>query len=70
MQARLALEREHPRRWIAVRIASGVWLLALTAVLYAFGVGGWWAVLLVPAAALHFYWAFLLRTDTADGDAT
>ncbi len=69
IRARLALERLHPRRWIAIRVASGVWLLVLTAVLYAYGVGGWWGALLVPAGALHFYWAFLLRREPPAGAA-
>jgi hypothetical protein len=47
-----------------IRISIGVWLLALTAVLYAYRVGGWWGALLVPAAALHFYFAYRLRHAT------
>ena len=30
------------------------------AMLYGYGRGGWWGVLLVPAATLHFYIAFRL----------
>jgi len=55
------IEAKHPRRWTLVRVGAGVWLLALTAVLYGYGLGGWWGLLLVPAAALHFYRAFRLR---------
>jgi hypothetical protein len=57
----LAIEAKHPRRSIVVRICVGVWLLFLTAIMYGYGVGGWWGVLLVPAAALHFYLAYRLR---------
>ena len=62
-------ERQHPRLWVAVRVTAGVWLLALTALLYAYGVGGWWAALLVPAGALHLYWAFLLHRGASDGNS-
>jgi hypothetical protein len=41
-----------------VRIASGVWLLVLTGLLYANGKSLWWGLLLVPAATLHFYLAY------------
>jgi hypothetical protein len=44
-----------------VRVGSGIWLLVLTAILYGYGRGGWWAALLVPAATLHFYLAYRLR---------
>lgn len=54
----IAIERRHPRFWTAFRIGAGVWLIALTALLYGNGVGGWWGVLLVPAGAVNFYWAF------------
>ncbi|HTW43491.1 MAG TPA: hypothetical protein VMD79_14380 [Solirubrobacteraceae bacterium] len=57
----LAIEARHPRRSIIVRVAVGVWLLALTAFVYTAGPGGWWGALLVPAAALHFYLAYRLR---------
>ena len=54
----VARERHHPRFWFAFRIGAGIWLLALTALLYAYGVGGWWGVLLVPSGVTQFYWAF------------
>jgi hypothetical protein len=41
-----------------LRIGVGVWLLILTAILYGYGRGSWWGVLLVPAAALNFYLAY------------
>jgi hypothetical protein len=53
-----AWEYSHWRVMIPVRVLIGVWLLALTAILYGYDVGGWWGVLLVPAAALHFYVAY------------
>lgn len=62
----------HPRLVARVRVAVGVWLLILTAILCGPGNGGWWGLLLVPAAALHFYLAFRLpraisaRTNSAD----
>jgi hypothetical protein len=51
----------HPLFVARVRMAVGVWLLILTAVLYGYGLGGWWAVLLVPAAACHFYLAYRME---------
>ena len=57
----LAIEARRPRLWICVRAGSGVWLVVLNVILYGFGRGGWWGVLLVPAAALHFYLAYRLR---------
>ena len=48
----------HPLLVARVRIGVGAWLLFLTAILYSRGPGGWWGVLLVPAAALNFYLAY------------
>jgi hypothetical protein len=48
----------HPLLVARVRRGVGVWLLILTAILYGYGQGGWWGVLLVPAAALSFYLAY------------
>lgn len=59
----LALEARHPRRSMVVRVCVGIWLLFLTAIMYGYGVGGWWGALLVPAAALHFYLAYRLRRE-------
>ena len=53
-----AWEYRHPRVMVPVRVLSGIWLVALTAILYGYGVGGWWGLLLVPAAAAHFYVAY------------
>ncbi|HEY5197564.1 MAG TPA: hypothetical protein VIJ51_11130 [Solirubrobacteraceae bacterium] len=61
----------HPRLVARVRVAVGVWLLILTAILYASDRSGWWGLLLV-AAGLHFYLAFRLpraispRTTSTD----
>jgi hypothetical protein len=53
-----AWEYRHRRVTVPVRILSGLWLVALTAILYGYGVGGWWGLLLIPAAAAHFYVAY------------
>jgi hypothetical protein len=53
-----AWECRHRRVMVPVRVLSGIWLVALTAILYGYGVGGWWGVLLIPAAAGHFYAAY------------
>ena len=55
-----AWEYRHARLMLPVRIVTGLWLVFLTAVLYGYGRGGWWGVLLVPAATLHFYIAYRL----------
>ena len=51
-------EYSHRRVMVPVRVVSGIWLTALTAIMYGYGVGGWWGALLVPAAAMHFYAAY------------
>jgi hypothetical protein len=53
-----AWEYGHRRVMVPVRVLIGIWLVALTALLYDYGRGGWWGLLLVPAAALHFYAAY------------
>jgi hypothetical protein len=53
-----AWEYRHRRVMVPVRVVSGVWLVTLTAILYGYGIGGWWGLLLVPAAAAHFYVAY------------
>jgi hypothetical protein len=53
-----AWEYKHRRVMVPVRVVIGIWLVALTAILYGYGVGGWWGLLLVPAAAAHFYVAY------------
>jgi hypothetical protein len=54
-------EYRHPRIFAGVRMGAGVWLLILTAILYGYDRGGWWRVLLIAAAAGHFYFAYLLH---------
>jgi hypothetical protein len=51
-------ECAHRRVMVPVRVACGIWLVILTTILYRYGVGGWWGLLLVPAAALHFFLAY------------
>jgi hypothetical protein len=53
-----AWEYKHRRVMVPVRVVCGIWLVALTAIMYGYGVGGWWGLLLVPAAAAHFYFAY------------
>jgi hypothetical protein len=53
-----AWECRHRRVMVPVRVISGTWLVALTVILYGWGVGGWWGLLLIPAAAGHFYSAY------------
>jgi hypothetical protein len=53
-----AWEYRHRRVMVPVRVICGIWLVALTAIMYGYGVGGWWGLLLVPAAAAHFYFAY------------
>jgi hypothetical protein len=54
-------EQNHARLMLPVRVVIGIWLVALTSILYGYGRGGWWGALLVPAAALHFFIAYRLR---------
>ena len=54
-------EYRHPRVFAGIRMAAGVWLLILTAILYGYDRGGWWGALLIPGAAGHFYFAYLLH---------
>ena len=52
-------DRRHPRFVVRVRVAVGVWLLILGAILLAGGY--WWGVLMAAPAALHFYLAYRLH---------
>jgi hypothetical protein len=56
----VAWEYSHKSLMLPVRLITGIWLVALTAVLYGYGHGGWWGALLVPAATLHFYIVYRL----------
>ena len=49
---------KHPLAVARVRIAVGIWLLVLTGLIFVLGVSGWWALLLLPAAGVHFYLAY------------
>lgn len=52
-------ERRHPQVAIRLRVAIGIWLLVLGAILV--GDGYWWGALMLAPAALHFYLALRLR---------
>jgi hypothetical protein len=58
-QPRWRWERRHPRLIIRLRVAIGIWLLVLGAILL--GDDYWWGVLMVAPAALHFYLAYRIR---------
>ena len=62
-------EYRHARIMVPVRVLSGIWLTFLTAILYGYGRGGLWGLLLVPAAALHFFLAYRVseRVSGRDG---
>jgi hypothetical protein len=52
-------ERTHyPRAWFGLRLAIGVWLLIITAILCQ--QGEWWGLALLAPSALHFYLAYCL----------
>ena len=53
-------EYRHARLMLPVRVLIGIWLVMLTMILYGHHRGGLWGVLLVPAAALHFFLAYRL----------
>jgi hypothetical protein len=50
----------YPGQVAVVRVAVGVWLLALTIILHNEGQGGEWAWLLVPAALVNLALAYRL----------
>ncbi|MGA2006835.1 MAG: hypothetical protein ABSH27_04665 [Solirubrobacteraceae bacterium] len=54
------LEYRHPRLFAGVRMVGGVTLLIIATLLIGYDRGGWWRVLLIPAAAADFYVACLL----------
>jgi hypothetical protein len=59
-QVPVAWEYSHRSLMLPVRVIVGIWLVGLTAVLYGYGHGGWWGVVLVPAATLQIYMAYRL----------
>jgi hypothetical protein len=58
-QPRWQWERRHWRLIARVRVAIGIWLLIVGALIL--GAGYWWGALMVLPAALHFYLAYRLR---------
>ncbi len=58
-QPRWPWERRHPRLIIRVRVAIGIWLLVVGAILV--GERYWWGVLIFAPAALDFYLAYRMR---------
>jgi hypothetical protein len=56
----LTLGDRYPRQVALLRVAVGIWLLLLTAVLSRSGHGGLWVWLLAATAALHFGLAYRL----------
>ncbi len=53
-------EYRHVRVILPLRVAIGIWLLVLTAILYGYDRAGWWTPLLALAALAHFYVAYRL----------
>jgi hypothetical protein len=69
--AKLRWERRRPRLFARLRVAGGVWLLILAALLFGFDRGGWWlAALLLLAAAADFYCAYRLPRAIEAGRRT
>lgn len=58
-QPRWRWERRHWRLIARMRVAIGIWLLVLGAILLSYGY--WWGLVMVAPAALHFYLAYRLR---------
>jgi hypothetical protein len=56
----LKLGSRYPQQVAWVRVAVGIWLLLLTAILYSSGHGSQWAWLLAVTAASHFGLAYRL----------
>jgi len=50
----------YPRQVAWLRIAIGLWLVCLMAILYASGHGGHWAWLLAVGTVVHFAYAYRL----------
>jgi hypothetical protein len=63
------LGSRYPQQVARLRVGIGVWLLFLTAALYASGQGGTWGWLLAVTAVLHFGLAYrLFRIVRKDPD--
>ncbi len=56
-----AFEYRHPRLFCVLLTCTGAWFVILTAILYGYGVGGWWGAVLMPAAAVTLFFAYRLR---------
>jgi fatty acid desaturase len=54
------LGAKHPLKVAWLRIAIGIWLFGLMAVLYGSGHGGQWAWLLALGTVVHFGYAYRL----------
>ncbi len=54
------LGSRYPRQVALVRVAVGIWLLVLTAILYNSGHAGGWEWLLAATGVLHFGLAYRL----------
>lgn len=54
------LGAKHPIQVASLRVAIGIWLLCLMAILYGSGHGGDWAWLLGIATVVHFAYAYRL----------
>ena len=61
MKRMFSFDYRHPRVMARIRVAIGIWLLFLTAILCAYT--SWWGLVLVVPAALHFYLAYRLSHD-------
>ena len=65
----LQLGYRYPLQIAYLRVAVGIWLLCLTAILYGSGHGGQWGWLLVVGAVVHFALAYrLFRIARKDSD--
>jgi len=53
--------REHAQLCAWIHFLSGVWLLALSAILLGYQRGGWWPAVLTPVALIHFWRMFALQ---------
>lgn len=70
MKSVTPFDYRHPRLVARVRMAVGVWLLILTAILLGSDRSAWWALLLLPGAALNFYLARRARAIGARTNLT
>lgn len=64
MSARRTPDPSHRNTATRIRLAVGIWLLALTAYLCYRDI--WWGLLLLAPAALHFYLAYRSHHSVQD----